>query len=118
MIAIKFVEPHQLYPCQNLKTIIQIFYVRKNEGKGAGDGDGDGEVFKISYTERNIDIYSKTFIHIYVYQYNGWLLISQKIRLCLRGELSLFTLLIKKMADEWPAVGYSFPRGMIDEQTL
>lgn len=40
--------------------------------------------FKISYTDRNMDIYSKTLIHIHVYQYNVWLSISQKICLHLR----------------------------------
>lgn len=34
------------------------------------------------------------------------------------SELSLFTLLMLKMADEWSAVGCSSPGGMINEQTL
>ena len=51
------------------------------EAGGGEQGRGWGvvvvvRVFKISYSGRNMDIYSKTLIHVQVYQYNVWLLIS------------------------------------------
>ena len=71
MIAVKFVDPHKFYTCWNSRTIILKLFLVKKAGMVVVV-----RVFKISYTGRNMDIYSKTLIHVQVYQYNVWLLIS------------------------------------------
>lgn len=74
------------------------------------------KVYKILYTSGNRD--SDTFIHKHVSPIWCITVDFPENMSSLKDELSLFTLLMKKMADEQLAVGDSSPCGVIDEHTL